>query len=539
MASNRQTRSARPHPKGRQPGDAELAAVGELLQPDDTGNIGGVHDRGRDRLIEHLHSVNDRFGHLSAGHISALAHHLGLSQADVYETATFYAHFTTVADGKAPPPSITLRICDGPACRMAGAKTLLKNALSAFGDQVQVLPAPCQGACDTPPSAILGQQRMAPADMPALEIHIAENDTAPLKRPKLDKIDVSDAPAIRNKLEQAGLRGMGGAGFSAARKWAFFDTASPDRVLVVNADEGEPGTFKDRFLLESEPEKVLRGICIAAQALRVQDVFFYLRDEYLHVHHALAEAFKTTALDGVTFHLRRGAGAYICGEETALLNSLEGKRGQPRNRPPYPAQSGYKGRPTITHNVETLYWIADIAERGAETYLNEGRPRFYSVSGRVKNPGVYRAASTTNVADLIEMAGGMADGHHFTAFLPGGASGGIFPARYQDKTMDFGVFEELGGFVGSGALTVLSDRDDVWDMARTLVAFFADESCGKCTPCRVGTEKMLGLIEDPTRHAELIHDLSTAMREASICGLGQAAPNPVLSLLNHFGEADT
>jgi len=530
MGSKRQAQTVRPYPKGRHATDAELFAVRELIGPS---------EKGRDRLIEHLHSINDRFGHLSAGHIAALAHHLGLSQADVYETATFYAHFTTVADGKAPPPSTTLRICDGPACRMAGAKTLLKDALSAFGDQVQVLPAPCQGACDTPPSAILGQQRMAPADMPALEAHIAENDTAPLKRPELDKIEVSDTPAIRNTLEQAGLRGMGGAGFPVARKWAFLDTAPPDRVLVVNADEGEPGTFKDRFLLEAEPEKVLRGVLIAARSLQVKDVFFYLRDEYLHVHSTLSNALKTLVMDGVTFHLRRGAGAYICGEETALLNSLEGKRGQPRNRPPYPAQSGYKGRPTITHNVETLYWIADIAERGAEPYVDEGRPRFYSVSGRVKTPGVYRAASTASVADLIEMAGGMMDGHRFTAFLPGGASGGIFPARYQDKAMDFGVFEELGGFVGSGALTILSDHDDVWDVTRTLMAFFADESCGKCTPCRIGTEKMMGLIENPARHTDLIHDLSTAMREASICGLGQAAPNPVLSLLNHFGEADT
>jgi len=243
-------------------------------------------------------------------------------------------------------------------------------------------------------------------------------------------------------------------------------------------------------------------------------------------------------IDGVTLHLRRGAGAYICGEETALLNSLEGKRGEPRNRPPYPAQHGYKGRPTITHNVETLYWIADIADRGADAYVSEGRPRFYSLSGRVNNPGVYRAASTTTVKGLIDMAGGMVDGHRFTAFLPGGASGGIFPARFQDKAMDFGVFEELGGFVGSGALTVLSDHDDVWDVARTLTAFFRDESCGKCTPCRIGTEKMLPLIDNPHGNADLIHDLSNAMREASICGLGQAAPNPVLSLLSHFEEDD-
>ncbi|WP_170827005.1 NADH-ubiquinone oxidoreductase-F iron-sulfur binding region domain-containing protein, partial [Magnetovibrio blakemorei] len=285
---------------------------------------------------------------------------------------------------------------------------------------------------------------------------------------------------------------------------------------------------------ETEPEKVLTGMGIAARALDVQDVFFYLRDEYPHIRSQLLETFASLRIPGVTLHLRRGAGAYICGEETALLNSLEGKRGQPRNRPPYPAQHGYKGRPTVTHNVETMYWIADIAERGSDAYVSEGRPRFYSVSGRVKNPGVYRAPCTCSVAELIHKAGGVLDGQRFTAFLPGGASGGIFPASFQDKVLDFGVFEDFGGFVGSGALTVLSDLDDVWDVARTLMQFFTEESCGKCTPCRVGTQKMLGLLDTPHKHSDLIHELAGVMRDASICGLGQAAPNPVLTLLTHF-----
>ncbi|HEY9080911.1 NADH-ubiquinone oxidoreductase-F iron-sulfur binding region domain-containing protein [Magnetovibrio sp.] len=520
MGTKRQNRTARPFPKGRQATDAEIATVCALL---------GEVERGRDLLIEHLHTLNDHFGHLSAGHIAALAHVLGLAQIDVYETATFYAHFNVANERIAP---VTLRICDGPACRMAGAKALLTDALAAFGDQVRVCAAPCQGACDTPPSAMLGKSRIANATLEKL----TTPDTAPL--PAIGDVQVQTPSDIREELHKAGLRGMGGAGFPVVRKWAFFDDAPKPRVLVVNADEGEPGTFKDRFLLETEPEKVLRGMMIAAQALDVDDVFFYLRDEYLHIHAALGEAFKHIKLEGVTLHLRRGAGAYICGEETALLDSLEGKRGQPRNRPPYPAQHGYKGRPTITHNVETLYWIADIAARGADAYMDEGHPRFYSVSGRIKNPGVYRTATTTTVADLIDMAGGMMDGHRFTAFLPGGASGGVFPARFQDKAMDFGVFEPLGGFVGSGALTVLSDHDDVWDMARTLTTFFMEESCGKCTPCRVGTEKMLGLIDTPHQQADLIRDLSATMREASICGLGQAAPNPVLTLLDHFGEDD-
>jgi len=515
-------RTGKPFPKGRQASDADINAVRALM---------GEAPRGRDLLIEHLHTLNDHFGHLSAGHIAALAYLLGLAQVDVYETATFYAHFH-ITDAQATP--ITLRICDGPACRMAGAKTLLKDALATFADQVQISAAPCQGACDTPPSVMLGKNRIAHATVEKLKTQ----DAGPSPLPVVEDIPVPSAPDIHEALNQAGLRGMGGAGFSVARKWAFFDGAPQDRVLVVNADEGEPGTFKDRYLLEREPQKVLRGMLIAAQALQVQDVFFYLRDEYPHIHAMLSKTFKTLHVDGITFHLRRGAGAYICGEETALLNSLEGKRGQPRNRPPYPAQHGYKGRPTIMHNVETLYWIADIAARGADAYVTEGRPRFYSVSGRIKNPGVYRAASTTTVKGLVDMAGGMVTGHRFTAFLPGGASGGIFPARFQDKAMDFGVFEELGGFVGSGALTVLSDHDDVWDVARTLSAFFTDESCGKCTPCRIGTEKLRGLIDDPHTNTDLIHDLSAAMRDASICGLGQAAPNPVLSLLTHFEEDD-
>jgi len=526
MGPKDKRRTGKPFPKGRQATDADIAAVRALVGAPE----GAVH-RERDLLIEHLHTLNDHYGHLSTGRIAALAHLLGLAQIDVYETATFYAHFKV---DDTPPAPITLRICDGPACRMAGAKALLKDALATFDDQVQINAAPCQGACDTPPSAIIGKSRISSATIEKL----ASQDIAPPSLPAIGPIAPPNAPDIAEAVRKAELRGMGGAGFAVARKWAFFDDAPIPRVLVVNADEGEPGTFKDRYLLETEPEKVLRGMLIAAQALNVEDVYFYLRDEYPHIHAALGDVFKRMEIDGVILHLRRGAGAYICGEETALLNSLEGKRGQPRNRPPYPAKHGYKGRPTITHNVETLYWIADIADRGADAYVSEGRPRFYSLSGRVNNPGVYRAASSTTVEDLIDMAGGIVDGHRFSAFLPGGASGGIFPARFQDKAMDFGVFEELGGFVGSGALTVLSDHDDVWDVARTLAAFFRDESCGKCTPCRIGTEKMLALIDNPHGNADLIHDLSDAMRDASICGLGQAAPNPVLSLLKHFPEEE-
>jgi len=536
MSTKRTKRKqGKPLAKGRQVNDADLNTVRHLLQD-------GREDitSGRDLLIEHLHVLNDHFGGLTPEHIAALANVLGLAQVEVYETASFYAHFNITT---APPAPITVRICDGPVCQMAGAKALLKQALAAFGDHVTIHPAPCQGACDTPPAAMVGKSRIGHVDLETLRAALKNPPNAPASPDAPALTEIVCPPDLRDQLHTAGLRGMGGAGFAVARKWGFFPHArppnSPERVLVVNADEGEPGTFKDRFLLETDLSKVLRGMLITAQALAVRDVFFYLRDEYPHIHADLKATFADLRLDGVRFHLRRGAGAYVCGEETALLNSLEGKRGTPRNRPPYPAQHGYKNRPTLTHNVETLYWIADIAERGQAAYVADGRPRFYSLSGRVRNPGVYRAASTTTVAQLIAMAGGMIDGHRLYAFLPGGASGGIFPARFADRAMDFGVFEELGGFVGSGALMVVSDHDDVTDVARTLTAFFAAESCGKCTPCRIGCEKLLDLMSDMSgSNADHIRDLSAAMRDGSICGLGQAAPNPLCSLLNHFAKGD-
>ena len=511
---------SRTTPKGRQPTDADVTAVQQLLDGADLS---------RPLLIEHLHTLNDRFGHLSSGHIAALAQAMGLAQIDVYETATFYAHFT-VTDVS---PAKTLRICDGPACRMAGGETL-RNALS---DQMCVVPAPCQGACDAAPSAMLGKQRIAPANPDGILQAMKASPERPLDIPTVQDPGPQNLDQAIDVLTRAGLRGCGGAGFPTAKKWAFFKDAPDERVLVVNADEGEPGTFKDRYLLENHLDWVLDGTLIAARALGVADVFIYLRDEYSHLHDLLRRTLTTIDAPGLTLHLRRGAGAYICGEETALIESLEGKRGLPRARPPYPAQSGYLGRPTITQNVETLYWVAEIWRHGPEAYQAEQRPRFYSVSGRVRQPGVYLAPSNALVRELIEAADGMADGHSLHAFLPGGASGGVFPARMADLAMDFGVFEKFGGFVGSGALTVLSDADDVWDVARNLSRFFMEESCGQCTPCRVGTEKMLGLLNDPKANADLIRELSATMQDASICGLGQAAPNPVLCLLNYFEES--
>ena len=518
----------RSRPKGRQPLDADLQTVRDLL---------GDADLNRGQLIEHLHTLNDAHGHLSAGHICALASILGLAQIDVFETASFYAHFQILGDQDTPLAPVTLRICDGPACRMAGAKALLSDALAAFASQVNVVAAPCQGSCDTAPSAILGRRRIVNTDVDELERLVKDNVTAPNSvQPCTLPSDpgLLETAKVIDMLDLAGLRGLGGAGFSTAAKWRFFDGAPHPRVLVVNADEGEPGTFKDRFLLEQHMGEVLGGMLIAARALQVQDVFFYLRDEYAHIHAHLSDLLPQIECSGINIHLRRGAGAYICGEETALLESLEGKRGLPRARPPYPAQSGYLGLPTITQNVETLYWLSEIYDHGAQWYAEQNRPRYYCVSGRVRQPGVYRAPSTATVAELIEAADGMLDGHNLKAFLPGGASGGIFPASFSNKAMDFGVFEAFGGFVGSGAVLVLSQHDDVWDVAKTLGAFFADESCGQCTPCRVGCEKLLTLMQDPRANEAVIRELASAMREASICGLGQAAPNPVITLLDHF-----
>jgi len=521
---------AKAFPKGRQ---VDINAINDLKK---TFNDAPFE---RDLLIEYLHTINDKFGYLSPQHIQALASLMGLAQIDVYETARFYAHFSVLTDHETPPPPITLRICDGPTCRMTGAKTLLKEALSAFSNQVNVVSAPCVGACDTPPAALLGKNRILNANMDTIGQDIQLGHTAP----KTSFPSSVFAPASPKKdahiieiLDQAGLRGCGGAGFPTAQKWRFFNDAPHPRVLVVNADEGEPGTFKDRYLFENHMDQVLAGICLAAQTLEVQDVYVYLRDEYPHIHQALKKILPTLKIQGVRFHLRRGAGAYVCGEETSLIESLEGKRGLPRNRPPYPAQNGFMGRPTITQNVETLYWIAEIVEHGVNRYIQQQRPRFYSVSGRIRQPGVFRAPSTATVTELIEAADGMIEGHLFTAFLPGGASGGIFPASFADKAMNFGVFEEFGGFVGSGALTILSNHDDVWDVARTLSQFFADESCGQCTPCRVGTQKIIALLNNAKDNEKLIRELATTMGEASICGLGQAAANPVITLFNHGAE---
>jgi formate dehydrogenase len=541
-------------PRIRRPG---AFPRGRRLDPqvlDETREILGDAPRDRDLLLEHLHRLNDRVGYLTAAHLAALAHEMRLSQAEVYEVATFYHHFRVVPDGAEPPPEVVVRVCDGVACHMQGASALLAAVDKAEGRRVHVIPGPCMGACDRAPAVAVGPNQVVHADAGKVHEFLREAHIEPL----LPDHDDSAAYAawrrclagewsradVTASVEASGLRGLGGAGFPAARKWRFLHGAPKPRYLVVNADEGEPGTFKDRYCLEQTPHRVLEGALIAAWAIEAEAIYVYLRDEYPAARVILERAIarlREDGLDGgIAIHLRRGAGAYICGEESALLESLEGKRGLPRHKPPYPAQAGLFGRPTLINNVETLWWLPPILERGPDWFAGQGANgakglRLYSVSGRVRAPGVKEApAGITTRALIDEHCGGMADGHEFTAFLPGGASGGILPARYADRPLDFGAFDDLGAFVGSAAVVILSQEDDPADIALNLMRFFEDESCGQCTPCRLGTEKAAELMKRGEWDAQLLGELARAMADASICGLGQAAPNPMLAVLRHF-----
>ncbi len=545
MAPRNATKSPA-HTKGRQIDGQALDVVRRLL---------GDGPRRKDLLIEYLHLIQDRHGHLSAAHLVALAAELKLSQAEVYEVASFYAHFDVVKEGEAPPPALTIRVCDGIACEMAGAKQLIETLKQTQGDGVRVIEAPCMGACDQAPAVIVGKNRLTHTDADAVVEAIAvgaiECAAPPYRDFNTYTIDggyrvLEDClngqrqrDDVLSGVGESGLKGLGGAGFPVAHKWRFLLDAPKPRILAVNADEGEPGTFKDRHCLETDPHRVLEGALIAAWAVEADDIYIYLRDEYPHILNILKTCISRIEASGLTrgvnFHLRRGAGSYICGEETALLESLEGKRGLPRNRPPYPAQAGLFGRPTLVNNVETLFWIPEILAQGDDWYVNQGRPHFYSLSGRVREPGVKRAPTGISVTELIEQyGGGMADGHVFAGYLPGGASGGILPASKGNVPLDFGSLEEYGCFVGSSAVVILSDKDNIRAVVGNLTDFFAEESCGQCTPCRAGCEKLSHMIEAGDWDEGLIRELAEAMADASICGLGQAAPNPVLSALNFF-----
>ncbi len=544
-------RRGRTVPKGRQAVPSAQAEVRALL---------GNAERRPDLLIEFLHLIQDKYGHLSAAHLMALAEEMRLSQAEVYEVATFYAHFDVVKEGETPPPPLTIRVCDSLSCALAGAEKLIAGLGPAVGPGVRVVRAPCVGHCHTAPAAEVGHHFVDHADFAKVKKAVDEHRHDPVI-PKYKDLDAYRADggyktlgrlrsgelsrdALVEVVDKAGLRGCGGAGFPTARKWKSVLGEKGPRLMAVNADEGEPGTFKDRHFLETDPHRVLEGMLMAAHLVEAAEIYFYLRDEYPECREILtreiARLESTGLLAGVRIHLRRGAGAYICGEESAMIESIEGKRGLPRHRPPLPFQVGIFGRPTLINNVETLYWVRDIVERGPDWWTAQGRNgrkgvHVFSVSGRVANPGVKIAPAGVTVRELIdEFCGGMLKGHAFKAYVPGGASSGILPASMGDIPLDFGTLEPHGSFIGSAAVMILSDKDDIKEAALNLMRFFMDESCGQCTPCRVGTEKAVKLMAARGWNEKLLSELSVAMRDASICGLGQAAPNSVTTVMNHF-----
>ena len=541
------------HPKGRQVDPTALAEVQQLL---------GERERRRDLLIEHLHLLQDQFGCLHARHLAALAEEMRLSLVEVYEVASFYAHFDIVMDGEASPPPVTVRVCDSLSCELAGSEQLLADLENRLGDGVRVVRAPCMGGCHRAPVVAIGHALHENATVASVGAAVAAGDTHP---PVPEFIGLHNyrggggyhllqaclagertRDQIIEALEHSGLRGLGGAGFPAGRKWRLVCQEPAPRLLAVNGDEGEPGTFKDRHFLETDPHRFIEGMLIAAWVVEAAEIYLYLRDEYPQCRAILDSEITAIEAAGLArharIHLRRGAGAYICGEESAMLESIEGKRGLPRQRPPFPAQVGLFGRPTLCNNIETLYWVRDIVEKGAEWFTNQGRNgrkglRTFSVSGRVRAAGVKLAPAGITARQLIdEYCGGMADGHTFKGYLPGGASGGILPAAMADIPLDFGTLEAHGCFTGSGAVVVLSDRDDMKAVALNLLRFFEDESCGQCTPCRAGTEKAVKLMTTPHWDEPLLQELTQVMADASICGLGQAAMNPVKQVLKHFRE---
>jgi formate dehydrogenase len=565
--------------KGRQPDPQARAEVRALL--------GDVPLR-RDLLVEYLHRIQDRHGALAGRHLVALAAEMRLAPTEVYEVATFYHHFDVVKDGVAAPPAVTVRVCDSLSCELAGARELLAKLPQILGKDVRVLHAPCIGRCEQAPAATVHQHPVPHATVDRIQAlvrarsfaHPAASDRAtfapesfiePLDTPGPGSTvspayvgydtyrkaggyrllaeclaGAHEAEALIQKMEHSGLRGLGGAGFPAGRKWRIVRAEPQPKVAALNVDEGEPGTFKDRTYLERDPHRFLEGMLIAAWVVQAGACYIYLRDEYHGCRAILEKELARLSADPPCalppIELRRGAGAYICGEESAMIESIEGKRGMPRLRPPYVAQVGLFGYPTLEHNFETVYWVRDILEKGPAWFAGFGRNgrkglRSFSVSGRVKKPGMHLAPAGITVRELLdEYCGGMLDGHDFYAYLPGGASGGILPAAMADIPLDFDTLNKHGCFIGSAAVVILSDRDRAADAARNLLAFFKDESCGQCTPCRVGTAKALALMQARQWDEPLLKELSQAMMDASICGLGQAAPNPILCTLKHFAH---
>ena len=544
---------ARAFPKGRQLEGNALLEVRELL---------GSRPRRPDLLIEFLHLIQDRYHYLSARHLRALCDEMRLPQAAVYEVATFYSHFDVVKEGETPPPPTTIRVCDSITCELNGAEALLASLEARENpSSVRVLRAPCMGRCDTAPVCEVGHLHVDYATVNSVQAVVESGRREP-EIPAYQSLAEYRAAggfsilescrsggrnvdAVIAELSDGGLRGLGGAGFPTGRKWQIVRSYPGPRLMTINGDEGEPGTFKDRFYLEREPHSMFEGALIAAWAVDAERIYLYIRDEYPAVLHILAR--EIAALEDASLikpgqiELRRGAGAYICGEELAMIELIEGKRGYPRNRPPYIAEVGLFGRPTLNQNVETLHWVPKILAKGAKWFADHGINgakglRSWSVSGRVKRPGVLVAPAGITCRELIELAGGMEDGHTFKAYLPGGASGGILPASLADLPLDFGTLDKYGSFVGSHAIVIFSERDDIGAVVLNLLRFFKDEFCGQCTPCRVGCDKAVALLESDDWDAELLNELAQAMRDASICGLGQAAPNAFITAMEHFSD---
>lgn len=540
-------------PKGRQVLDVALDEVSETL---------GDLPLQRDLLIEALHLVQDRYGHVSASHIAALADILRLAQVEVYEVASFYHHFDIVKEGDTPPATVTVRVCDGLSCMLAGSEALIATLESEYEDaDVRVARVPCIGRCDTAPACQIGKRAVDHATLDRVQTGL--NGPLSPELPSyeglaayrasggydtLGKIQSGEisGDSVMGTMSASGLRGLGGAGFPAGRKWGIVASYDGPRLMTVNGDEGEPGTFKDRYWLERHPHRMLEGALIAAHVVGCERIYIYMRDEYpavLDILKTEIAALDVSGISTVPIELRRGAGAYICGEESAMIESIEGKRGIPRHRPPYIAEVGLFGRPTLNHNVETLLWIPQIVANGADWFADQGYRadhnglRSFSVSGCVKDPGVKLAPAGIPLTELIEHhCGGIIAGHTFKAFLPGGASGGIFPASMAGKALDFGSFEPEGGFIGSHAIVILSDKDNIRDAALNTMRFFKHESCGQCTPCRAGTNKMVGMLQAPAWDPDLFDDLVQVMGDSSICGLGQAAANCVRHLIKYFPE---
>ena len=543
--------------KGRQSDDQSIDDLKNLIPND--------YFRQRDMLIESLHLIQDRYKCLKPKHLTALSELTNLPLTEIYETASFYAHFDIYKEDDLTPPDTTIRVCDGITCEMNGCKSLEKDLKGHLDSNVRVVRAPCMGRCHQAPVVEVGKKHFVNANVSVVQKALEEQDTKPVIPNYISyddyvkdggyKIlkdcieDKKDPMKLIEEMEQSGLRGLGGAGFPTGRKWRFVRAEDKPRLMAINGDEGEPGTFKDHHYLTRDPHRFLEGMLIAAWVVEATDVYIYMRDEYPDVIKFLKKEIKILEDNNLNIktriHFRRGAGAYICGEESSMLESLEGKRGLPRHKPPFPSQVGLFGRPTLIHNVETVFWVREILEKGAVWFSSHGLNgrkglRTYSVSGRVKNPGVKLAPAGITIKQLIdEYCGGIQEGHTFKAYLPGGASGGILPAKLDNVPLDFDTLQEHGCFIGSAAVVVLSDKDNMKDIAKNLMFFFHDESCGQCTPCRNGTEKALKLMNESSWDVDLLKELSSAMMDASICGLGQAAPNPMLSVIKHFPEEVT